>query len=147
MKQWKYGLFLLFVAINLVGCSGNDAKPQDVPADQQAVQPAEQERIENWDVNLTNGTGREITAIRIRSGAKGEWSEEILQGEIWPTDIYLTVSFTDMEASEKGWEIELTFDGEETPKQYTGIPMNDYQNITLTAEGYEIPEASDLPAS
>lgn len=94
------------------------------------------------DVTLCNGTGQDITALRIRSGSGEEdyWSFEILAGSVWQEGTAISLTLREEEWTfTSAWEMEVTLaDG--TVMVYDALPLSDVSMLELLPERYNSAE-------
>ena len=123
--------------------SSSESTPEDSsqPEDSSAVtDPAGESSGSSADegdshaVILCNGTGSDVTGLRIRETESEYWSFEILGGESWASgsSIELDLSREEWEV-DGGWEVEVTFPDSGTVVYE--IPLGEYGIVELQPDG------------
>lgn len=125
------------------GSGSSESKPEDSsqPEDSSAViDPAGESSGSSADegdshaVILCNGTGSDVTGLRIRETGSEYWSFEILGGESWASgsSIELDLSREEWEV-DGGWEVEVTFPDSGTAVYE--ILLGEYGIVELQPDG------------
>ena len=123
--------------------SSSESTPEDSsqPDDSSAVtDPAGESSGSSADegdshaVILCNGTGLDVTGLRIRETGSEYWSFEILGGESWASGSSIELDLSREEwVVDGGWEVEAELaDG--TAENYT-IPLGEYGIVELRPDG------------
>ncbi len=99
-KLWL-GTVLFGILLGLSACSEGEMEP---PANG-----------ENVTIDFVNQTGEDVGILRVRPAEESEWSDNLLQEEVWKQNFEMPVSFSgELPKAEDGWQIEMKFlDGTE----------------------------------
>ena len=94
-------------------------------------------------VELCNGTGQEVTSLRIRpeGGEEDYWSLEILDGASWEDETVISLTLDREEWGDcTGWQAEVTLaDG--TVENYTGLPLTESDRVELVMGSFSAADA------
>lgn len=123
MRKNTAWLGALLCALTLVftGCGAETTS--DIPAEAVSL-----------NVGFINETGADVGFLRIRPTAEDEWSENLLQEEIWKQNYEVPVSLSGIlpEVTE-GWQVQMTF-LDATEAVWEGVGLTDGTTITFTYE-------------
>ena len=94
---------------------------------------------ENVTIDFVNQTGEDVGILRIRPAEEYDWSENLLQEEVWKQNYEMPVSLSGvLPAAEDGWQVEMKFlDG--TEEVWQGVALADNTVAVFSFEN-ELPE-------
>lgn len=80
---------------------------------------------ENVTVDFVNQTGEDVGILRIRPEEESDWSENLLQEEVWKENYEMPVSLSGtLPETENGWQVQMKFlDG--TEEIWQGLALED----------------------
>ncbi|MDD3394673.1 MAG: hypothetical protein EOM28_00510 [Clostridia bacterium] len=118
-KLWL-GAMLFGMVLGLTACS--DAEQEPVKAG------------ESVSVDFANQTGEDVGILRIRPSEEDEWSENLLQEEVWKQNYEMPVSLSgELPKAEDGWQVEMKFlDG--TEEIWQGVVIKDNTTAVFSYE-------------
>ncbi len=111
-KLWL-GAVLVGMAFGVSAC-GNEEKQE--PANETA----------SVTVDFINQTGEDVGILRIRPAEDYDWSENLLQEEVWKQNYEMPVSLSGvLPEAEEGWQVQMKFlDGSEETWDGVAIENN-----------------------
>ncbi|WP_313526618.1 hypothetical protein [Anaerotignum sp.] len=111
-KLWL-GAVLVGMAFGVSAC-GNEEKQK--PANETA----------SVTVDFINQTGEDVGILRIRPAEDYDWSENLLQEEVWKQNYEMPVSLSGvLPEAEEGWQVQMKFlDGSEETWDGVAIENN-----------------------
>lgn len=119
MKK-KSALFLALVcSLGVLSGCGKESVPQ------QEV---------SYNMTFVNETGQDVSALKIRPTEDYDWTNNLLQKDIWKTGYEVPVSLNgQVPITENGWQVQMTFtNGSENI--WEDVTLKDADKITFTME-------------
>lgn len=118
-KLWL-GAMLFSMVLGLTACSEAQTQPGN--------------EGENVSVDFANQTGEDVGILRIRPSDEDEWSENLLQEEVWKQNYEMPVSLSgELPKAEDGWQVEMKFlDG--TEEIWQGVVIKDNATAVFSYE-------------
>ncbi|WMI81450.1 hypothetical protein [Anaerotignum sp. MB30-C6] len=109
-KLWL-GVVLVCMAFGVSAC-GDDKEPTVA--------------AESVTVDFVNQTGEDVGILRIRPAEEYDWSENLLEEEVWKQNYEMPVSLSGvLPEAEEGWQVQMKFlDGSEETWQGVDIQNN-----------------------
>lgn len=122
-KLWL-GVVLFGVILGLTACSEAEKEPVETG--------------KNVSVEFINQTGEDVGILRIRPDEEYDWSENLLQEEVWKQNYKMPVSLSgELPKAEDGWQVEMKFlDG--TEEIWQGVALEDNTTAVFSYEN-ELP--------
>ncbi|WP_304507077.1 hypothetical protein [Anaerotignum sp.] len=92
----------------------------------------------NVSVEFINQTGEDVGILRVRPDEEYDWSENLLQEEVWKQNYKMPVSLSgELPKAEDGWQVEMKFlDG--TEDIWQGVVLEDNTTAVFSYEN-ELP--------
>lgn len=85
-------------------------------------------------VDFINQTGEDVGILRIRPAEEYDWSENLLQEEVWKQNYEMPVSLSgELPEAEDGWQVQMKFlDGSE--ETWQGVALDDSTTAVFSLE-------------
>lgn len=105
---------------------------------------------ETITVNFINQTGEDVGILKIRPAEDYDWSENLLEEEVWKQNYEMPVSLNGvLPETEEGWQVQMKFlDGTEEIWQGVAIQNNatavfSYENEVPSVEIEQVEEVTE----
>lgn len=105
-----------------------------IPEDSTSQQTVEKESL---TVELGNDMGHNLSALWIRATEADEWTEIVLENNIWQTGYLIPVKLEaqTIPTPENGWQVKVEFADDKTTHIFDNVLLNEKSSIILTQEG------------
>lgn len=99
-------------------------------------EPVPQQEV-SYNMTFVNETGQDVSALKIRPTEEYDWTNNLLQKDIWKTGYEVPVSLNgQVPVTENGWQVQMTFtNGSENI--WEDVTLKDADKITFSMERNE----------
>ena len=112
-------LLTVFAAVGMTACGGSKVETTEV----------------DYDMTFENQTGIDVSKLEIRYAEDAEWSEIALTDGEWKSGYQMPVAMKgQMPVAENGWQVQMTFGGEDAQMVWEGVEFGDDTILTFALD-------------